>query len=277
MPGDHLGHKRDTRRCASEHDAAKLARLGTARRKCPVERIEGLGEPRAQRRLELVAGDPHLGRQTRQRNSDCGLTVGGQALLDKSALCTKASNGRMNRWVAAIELLDGTAKCLHHMPEHHLIEINATETFEILGGTDDLRARCRKGDDRCLERRAEAVHGNGVSDSDDTRIDELTCRRDGLADQLNIGESSARCNVAKQVDFVLAPVCRVRKRERGGRWINVGLRGNGTKQLRRQCIGVVWMTIEYERGLIAETAFEFVRAVVGLARNDCLRGHTKHE
>ena len=93
----HLGHERDAGRAADEQDRADLVVRHPGRADGPAQRHDRLGDRRADHRLELGAGEPHLGLQARQQHRDRHVGVARQRLLGVDALLPQAGHGGLGR------------------------------------------------------------------------------------------------------------------------------------------------------------------------------------
>ena len=170
------------------------------------QRGDGVVETRAHHRLELATRQPHAGGEAGNGNRDRGVGVLGEGFLGAHALVAEHGEGLADIGLGAVELGELPVEGGLDVREHRLVEIDAAEALDAVGGAEHLEAVVVEADHRGIEGAApEVVDGDGVAGVElpDRRVP--AGRRTRFGDQLDRVEPGDLGRRAQDVELEVAP------------------------------------------------------------------------
>ncbi len=202
-----LGHQRYARRAAHQQHRRDLLGSDAGGVEGPAQRPDRLAERWADHRLELATGDPDLGLHTGEQHRNRRLAVSGQRLLGLDALLAQAGERGQRGGVVVVESVEGPIERSGHEAEDGLVEIDATQAIDALGGTEDLEAGRGLAQHGGIEgAAAEVVDGDDLARFDTGRAGVVDGGRLRLAQRAHVGEPGQANRLRQQIELVGAPV-----------------------------------------------------------------------
>ena len=225
----------------------------------PPRRRHRLADRRAQHVVELAARQPHRGRDPRQRDRHHRVDAERQHLLGLDAVAPQPRQPGGRRRIQVVERGHVRPERREDVPEHGLVEVDATQLLDALRRPGQAEPRPVAGEDGGVERAAaQVVDGDPVALGHPVARRVGDRRRLGLGAGLDAAQAREPDRLAQQVALERAPVRRMRHADVLGRAALPfgGDADHPGQQPRRERLGRERRSADDERHRVADAPLE---------------------